>query len=178
MNTEEIIFKYYPKNNPLRRLLLKHSSDVAEKALEIVRRHPELGADAQFVHDAAMLHDIGIFMTSAPEIHCHGTEPYILHGILGGQILRNEGLPELARVCERHTGTGITAEQIRLQHLPMPEADYCPETIEEIIVCYADKFFSKSHPDRVRSVEQTAKSLEKFGKESVRRFNKWAAMFE
>ena len=178
MNTEEIIFKYYPKNNPLRRLLLKHSSDVAEKALEIVRRHPELGADAQFVHDAAMLHDIGIFMTSAPEIHCHGTEPYILHGILGGQILRNEGLPELARVCERHTGTGITAEQIRLQHLPMPEADYCPETIEEIIVCYADKFFSKSHPQRVRTVEETAKSLEKYGRQGVKRFMEWAERFE
>ena len=178
MNTEEIIFKYYPKNNPLRRLLLKHSSDVAEKALEIVRRHPELGADAEFVHDAAVLHDIGIFMTSAPEIHCHGTEPYILHGILGGQILRNEGLPELARVCERHTGTGITAEQIRLQHLPMPEADYCPETIEEIIVCYADKYFSKSHPKRELKIDTIISNLIKHDKESARRFIKWVFQFE
>ena len=93
-------------------------------------------------------------------------------------MLRSEGLAALARVCERHTGTGITIDQIRSRKLPMPEADYSPETIEEQIVCYADKFFSKSHPDRVRTVEQTAKSLEKFGKESVSRFNRWAAMFE
>ena len=178
MNVLELIDKYYPEDNALKRLLLKHSRDVAHKALEIVRRHPELCADAQFVHDAAMLHDIGICMTDAPGIHCHGTDPYILHGIDGGKMLRNEGLAALARVCERHTGTGITIDQIRSRKLPMPEADYSPETIEEQIVCYADKFFSKSHPDRVRTVEQTAKSLEKFGKESVSRFNRWAAMFE
>ena len=92
--------------------------------------------------------------------------------------MRNEGLEALARVCERHTGTGITIEQIRERKLPMPEADYSPETIGEQIVCYADKFFSKSHPERVRSVEQTAKSLEKFGKEGLRRFNEWVKMFE
>ena len=178
MNVLELIDKYYPEDNALKRLLLKHSRDVAHKALEIVRRHPELCADAQFVHDAAMLHDIGICMTDAPGIHCHGTDPYILHGIDGGKMLRSEGLAALARVCERHTGTGITIDQIRSTKLPMPEADYSPETIEEQIVCYADKFFSKSHPDRVRTVEQTAKSLEKFGKESVSRFNRWAAMFE
>ena len=178
MSYEEIIYKYYPHDKALRRLLLKHSSDVAEKALDIERRHPELGADAQFVHEASMLHDIGIFMTSAPDIHCHGTEPYILHGILGAQILREEGLPQLARVCERHTGTGITAEQIRSRHLPLPEADYCPETIEEQIVCYADKFFSKSHPDRRLTIEQTAHSLKKFGQEGVERFLSWARMFE
>lgn len=174
----DIIDKYYPEDDKLKRLLLKHSGDVAQKALEIVRRHPELGADAQFVHDAAMLHDIGICMTDAPGIHCHGTDPYILHGIDGGKMLRGEGYPDFARVCERHTGTGITIDQIRSRNLPMPEADYSPETIEEQIVCYADKFFSKSHPDRVRTVAQTAKSLEKFGEESLHRFNKWAAMFE
>ena len=174
----DIIDKYYPEDDELKRLLLKHSGDVAQKALEIVRRHPELGADAQFVYDAAMLHDIGVRMTDAPGIQCHGTDPYILHGIDGGKMLRNEGLEALARVCERHTGTGITIEQIRERKLPMPEADYSPETIEEQIVCYADKFFSKSHPERVRSVEQTAKSLEKFGKEGLRRFNEWVKMFE
>lgn len=174
----DIIDKFYPDDDELKQLLLKHSGDVAQKALEIVRRHPELGADAQFVYDAAMLHDIGVRMTDAPGIHCHGTDPYIMHGIDGGKMLRNEGLEALARVCERHTGTGITIEQIRERKLPMPEADYSPETIEEQIVCYADKFFSKSHPERVRSVEQTAKSLEEFGKEGLRRFNEWVKMFE
>ena len=175
---KNIIDKYYTHDNELKKLLIRHSADVAEKALEIVHRHPELGADANFVKEAAMLHDIGIFTTDAKGIYCFGSDPYILHGINGCRILRNEGLEDLARVCERHTGTGITKEQIIKRNLPMPLADYSPETIEEQIVCYADKFFSKSHPERRRTVEQTAKSLEKFGKESVERFNKWAAMFE
>ena len=57
---KDIIDKYYPQNDELKQLLLKHSSDVAEKAIDIVRRHPELGADAQFVHEAAMLHDLSL----------------------------------------------------------------------------------------------------------------------
>ena len=96
MNVLELIDKYYPEDNALKRLLLKHSRDVAHKALEIVRRHPELCADAQFVHDAAMLDDNGICMTDAPGIHCHGTDPYILHGIDEGKMLRSEGLATLA----------------------------------------------------------------------------------
>jgi uncharacterized protein len=92
--------------------------------------------------------------------------------------LRQEGLPEFARVCERHTGTGITAQQIIERNLPLPVQDFLPETMEEQVICYADKFYSKSHLERERTVEQTAKSLEKFGHDSVARFMKWAEMFE
>ena len=174
----DLIDKYYTDNSILRQLLLTHSRSVADKALDIVHRHPELGADARFVEKAAMLHDIGIFLTDAPGIHCHGKHPYIMHGILGGELMRKEGLSDIARVCERHTGTGITRQDIIDRHLPLPPGDYEPQTIEEQIVCYADKFFSKSHPERVRTVEQTAKSLEKFGSKGVERFMVWAAQFE
>jgi len=81
-------------------------------------------------------------------------------------------------VCERHTGTGITREAIVERGLPLPHRDFLPETLEEQVVCYADKFFSKSHLERVRTVEQAAESLEKFGQEGVSRFMKWAGMFE
>ena len=50
--------------------------------------------------------------------------------------------------------------------------------MEEQLVCYADKFFSKSSPDSVRTLKETAQSLEKFGKEGVEKFMKWAEMFE
>ena len=93
-----LIQKYYADNPALHQLLLTHSRSVADKALDIVRRHPELGADAHFVEQAAMLHDIGIFLTNAPGIHCHGKHPYIMHGILGGELMRQEGLPNIARV--------------------------------------------------------------------------------
>lgn len=173
-----LIDKYYADDNALRRLLLRHSRDVATRALAIASRHPELGIDTAFLEEGAMLHDIGIFMTDAPGIFCHGTDPYIRHGIDGADLLRHEGFPRHARVCERHTGAGITAKQIEEQHLPLPTADYLPETIEEQVICYADKFYSKSHPERVRTVEQAAHSLAKFGGNGVDRFMRWAAMFE
>ena len=55
----QIINKYYD-DHTLRDILLRHSRAVADKALEIVRNHPELHADERFVEEAAMLHDIGI----------------------------------------------------------------------------------------------------------------------
>ena len=125
-----------------------------------------------------MLHDIGIRWCHAPGIFCEGEEPYIRHGLIGGEILRKEGFPQHARVCERHTGTGLTREQIIRQNLPLPEEDFTPETFEEQLVCYADKFFSKSHPDRVLSVADAARSLEKFGHEGVEKFLEWAKKFE
>ena len=55
---------------------------------------------------------------------------------------------------------------------------YEPETLEEQIICYADKFYSKSSPDHVRSVQETAQSLEKFGHAGVVKFLEWAKQFE
>lgn len=164
MDYQAIIDKYYPADNELRRVLLLHSRQVADRCLLIARKHKELPVDVQFLEEAAMLHDIGIFRCNAPSIHCHGTEPYIKHGPIGADILRSEGYPRHARVAERHTGTGLPG--------------YEPETLEEQIVCYADKFYSKSNPDHVRTVLETAQSLEKFGAEGVEKFLMWAKKFE
>ncbi len=173
-----LIYKYYPEDNDLRRLLLKHSRQVADRCLAIVQKHKELPVDVQFLEEAAMLHDIGIYQCHAPSIYCTGAEPYIRHGLIGAELLRQEGLESHARVCERHTGTGLTRESIERQQLPLPAQDFVPETLEEQLVCYADKFYSKSHPDRVLSVLDTAQSLEKFGHEGVDKFLKWAETFE
>ena len=43
---------------------------------------------------------------------------------------------------------------------------------------YADKFYSKSKPDRVLTVAQAAESLEKFGHNGVLKFLSWAERFE
>ena len=85
-----LLYRYYPEDNALRRMLLHHSRQVCTRALQIVDRHPELGANRALVEAGAMLHDIGIFRTDAPGIHCHGTEHYLLHGIIGASILRHE----------------------------------------------------------------------------------------
>lgn len=203
-----LLHRYYPEDNALRRMLLHHSRQVCARALQIVERHPELGANRHLVEAGAMLHDIGIFLTDAPGIHCHGTAHYILHGSLGAQLLRNESkqlkkekqqeeqlkeeqllqaiqLQEelhfyeaLARICERHTGTGLTRQTIIERGLPDPQQDLLPETIEEQIICYADKFYSKSHLERERTIPQTLQSLEKFGDEGVEKFRHWTELFE
>jgi uncharacterized protein len=79
-------------------------------------------------------------------------------------MLRQEGYERHARVCERHTGTGLPG--------------YEPETLEEQVVCYADKFYSKSSPDHVRTIAETAQSLKKFGEPGVCKFLDWAERFE
>ena len=177
MDYQVIINKYYPEDNELRHILLVHSRAVADKALAIADRHPELSLDRQFIEEAAMLHDIGIVRCNAPGIQCFGTEPYICHGRIGAEILRAERFPRHARVCERHTGAGITRSQIIAQKLPLPQQDFLPETMEEKVICYADKFFSKSHLDEEKTIEQAIASLSKFGEEGVARFREWVKMF-
>ena len=178
MDYQAIIDKYYPADNELRRVLLQHSRQVADRCLTIACKHRELPVDVQFLEEAAMLHDIGIFRCHAPSIFCEGTEPYIKHGTIGGELLREEGFPRHARVAERHTGTGLTREAIVRQQLPLPLEDFVPETLEEQMVCYADKFYSKSRMERVLTVAETAQSLEKFGHEGVLKFLAWAERFE
>ena len=178
MDYQILIDKYYPTDDELKALLMKHSRQVAERCLQVCDAHPELGLNRCFIEEAAMLHDIGIRWCYAPSIYCEGEESYIRHGLIGGKLLREEGFIQHARVCERHTGTGLTREQIVRQQLPLPEENFIPETLEEQLICYADKFFSKSHPDRVLSVAEAARSLEKFGQEGVEKFLGWAKMFE
>ena len=176
MEPLEIIDKYC-KEEKLRRILLEHSRAVADKSLEILSRHPEWHADRQFVEEAALLHDIGVVLVDAPAIECHGVEPYIRHGILGAEILRSEGLERHALVCERHTGTGLTLQQIVEQQLPLPHRDMCPVSMEEQIICFADKFFSKTRLNVEKTVEQARRSLERFGEEGLKKFDVWCSMF-
>lgn len=173
-----IIDQYYPQKSKVRDILLTHSESVTRKALQIAEKHPELKLDRDFIREAAMLHDIGIVKCDAPGIQCFGTEPYIKHGIIGADMLRAAGFPQHARVCERHTGAGIALQDVIDQHLPLPHQDFLPETMEEQVICYADKFYSKSHLERERTPEQALKSLERFGQEGAQRFARWMQLFE
>ena len=178
MDYQKIIDQYYPEENALKRILLVHSRQVAERALRIVDAHPELSLDRTFVLEAAMLHDIGIFLCDAKGIKCFGTEPYICHGRLGAELLRKEVWPRHARVCERHTGAGLTKEDILTQKLPLPAQDFLPETMEEKLICYADKFYSKTKLGKEKTLEQAVRSLSQFGTEGVERFLAWQKSFE
>ena len=82
MDPLKIIQKYYQSDSKLYQTLVEHSRAVTKKALEIAKKNAHLNPDLQFIAEAAMLHDIGIFLTNEPSIHCTGKSPYICHGIL------------------------------------------------------------------------------------------------
>ena len=177
MNPIELIDAYYPEDNERKHILLVHSRLVAEKALRIADGHPELNLDKDFLYEAGMLHDIGIFLTNAPGIFCFGDQPYICHGYLGADLMRREGYPRHALVCERHTGAGLSLDDIIAQNLPVPHRDMLPVSMEEQVICFADKFYSKTHLEREKSVEKARKSISNFGNVGLERFDHWCEQF-
>lgn len=178
VTTFEILRHFYPDDTPGRRLLLRHSAQVRDKALAILAlpANAALHLDLDLVSRGAMLHDIGIGRCHAPSIGCEGSEPYIAHGVIGAAMLRQlaeetgQDFEACARICERHTGSGITAAEVEAQGLPIPVRDYLPVTPEEQLVCLADKFFSKSAEGEL-AVADVRRSLFRFGVDAVDRFD-------
>lgn len=153
---QRIIDKYYPEGTRLRDIYMRHCRSVVSLALEIASARA-LDLDPQQIEAAAMLHDIGIYLCDAPSIECRGSAPYIDHGPLGADLLRREGAPEwAARVAERHTGSGI--------------GEMIPETPLERLICYADKFYSKSGSMERKPLAAVERSLARFGQDSLSRF--------
>jgi uncharacterized protein len=145
--------------------------------LDIVNRHPELAVDVKFLEEAAMLHDIGIFKTNAPRIACVGDMPYICHGYLGNELLTREGYPKHGLICERHTGTGLSLDTIIQRDLPIPHRDMRPQSLEEKIICFADKFFSKSQLGREKSIKRIRQNLKEHDWHQVEIFDEWCGLF-
>jgi len=175
----QIIEQYYPKDSDIHYILLIHSEHVRDKALAVAAQNPDLRLDTEFIAEAAMLHDIGIFMCNAPRIHCNGTHQYIEHGYLGAELLRkNCSTARHAFVCERHTGVGISKKMIIENNLPLPHRDMLPLTFEEQLICYADKFYSKSQLKETLSLERIRTQLGHFGQSQVAKFDAWHDLFE
>lgn len=177
MNPLDIIKKYYPLESEAFRILVMHSRSVADKALSIARMHPEMNLDLTFIDEASMLHDIGIFKCNAPDIACYGEAEYICHGYLGSDLMREEGFPRHALVCERHTGTGISLKMIEERNLPLPQRDMQPVSMEEQLICFADKFYSKTKLEKEKSIDKVKQGLSKYGAETVGRFDSWCKLF-
>lgn len=170
MDCIELIDKYYANSPELRHILITHSEQVRDRALLIINAHPNWQVDRDFVAEAAMLHDIGIIHCNAPKIFCVGPHHYIEHGYLGAEMLRAEGLPRHALVAERHTGSGITMEQVIREDLPIPVQDYLPISLEERIICYADKFYSKSHLGEEVALSKIRQNIWKYGHDAILRW--------
>ncbi|HTR96194.1 MAG TPA: HD domain-containing protein [Trebonia sp.] len=121
------------------------------------------GIDAGLVRAGCLLHDIGVYRLydAAGRL---GDAGYIRHGVLGHELLAEAGYPEaLCRFASRHTGVGITKQDVLRQELPLPPADYVAQTPEEALVMYADKFHTKSTPPSFLTPATYAAEVARFG---------------
>ncbi|MHA1241665.1 MAG: HDIG domain-containing metalloprotein [Promethearchaeota archaeon] len=128
----------------------RHSLKVCEKALELAEKITKYNINIELVEIGALLHDIGRAKT-------HGFK----HAIIGGKLLRERGFPkELARICETHILGGLDKEDAKQEGLP--EIEYLPITLEEKIICLADKHIAGT---KEVSIEQRfEKWFSKYGK--------------
>lgn len=174
-----IIHQYIDPNSAFYRIYLPHVMVVTNKALQVARKLGLSSQQQRFIEEAGMLHDIGVVKVKSSLVENDSQLPYICHGTQGSELLYAAGLPSHALVAERHTGVGITVDEVVRNNLPLPERDYLPVTIEEKIISYADLFFSKNVDAlwQEESVESIRAELAQFGKEKVAIFDSWHNQF-
>ena len=129
--------------------IIDHQLCVMRRARDLAHNITNAEIDIELVKIGALVHDIG-------RVRNHGLE----HASDGGDILRELGYPEsLARIAEKHSLGGLTMEEAVEKGLP--PRDYVPRTIEEKIVCLADKYTSGSK--KVTVEQRFERWLIKFG---------------
>ncbi|MFX1477965.1 MAG: HDIG domain-containing metalloprotein [Promethearchaeota archaeon] len=131
----------------------RHSEKVADKALEIASKITKANVDKELIEIGALLHDIGRSKT-------HGFK----HAMIGGKVLRERGFSEkLARICERHILGGLDKEDA--VKFGLPEKDYLPVTLEEKIICLADKHMAGTREVSIQ--ERFNRWFHKYGKSNI-----------
>lgn len=109
--------------------VIEHCKQVSAFAVKIANacQKKQSNIDVKLVEISALLHDIGRSKTHSVD-----------HALEGGKIARAFNLPDsVVLIIERHAGGGIPKEEAK--KLGWPARDYLPKTLEEKIVCYADK---------------------------------------
>jgi len=115
--------------------VIAHCQAVALLALELAEKFKakNYAVDVALVEVGALLHDLGRAKTHS-----------VNHAIEGMQLAQKEDLPDsVICIIKRHVGAGITTKEAEL--LNWPKDNYIPQTLEEKIVCYADKCLSGSN---------------------------------
>lgn len=177
-NYDELLNLHQDLSNSRKSFVIvwKHCNIVRDLSLQIADNLKKKGikVDRDLLEVGALIHDIGAY--SCFDTKQEPIKPYIQHGILGEQVLLDQGLPmELARFASHHTGVGITKKDIEQQNLPLPKKDFIPETLEEEIVCFADKFHSKS--SNFHGFEEIVTDLSQYGPDKVKRLKKFKEKF-
>ncbi len=118
--------------------------------------------NTEAVGAGALLHDIGRSQTQL-----------VNHGDVGAQILEKEGVDGIVvEIVRRHVGAGISAEEAAA--LGFPQGDYIPRTLEQKIVCFADKMLDG---EKARPFDEEVKRFVKKGHD-VHRLRKLKGEFE
>lgn len=122
-------------------LMITHCRTVASVARLLAEEFSRRGVsvDLQAVVLGALLHDIGRTRTQT-----------VRHGAEGAELLRKEGVDEVVvEIVNRHVGAGISKEEA--EKLGFPQGDFIPRSLEQRIVCFADKLVDS---DRARPFEE------------------------
>lgn len=130
--------------------VIKHCLAVTTLALEIAVKLQARGIqiDLALVEAGGILHDLG--RAKSHEVN---------HGLVGAQMAKSLGLPQpIVDIIKRHVGAGITEEEA--EWLEWPQGNYVPTTLEEKVVCYADK---RIDHDKVTSIEDEIHKLQSKG---------------
>lgn len=122
-------------------IIIEHCQTVTKVAKVLAEEFARKGHDVDIhaVVAAAMLHDIG-----------RSKSHTIRHGVEGSEIVEREGADKkVVEIVRKHVGAGIAPEEST--RLGLPDLDYIPRTLEERIVCFADKMVDRN---KVRPFEE------------------------
>jgi uncharacterized protein (TIGR00295 family) len=135
--------------------IVKHCQACAEISRKLARKAVEQGheIDEEATVAGALLHDIGRSQTQL-----------VSHGYVGAGILQKEGVDSIVvEIVRRHVGAGISAEEA--VSLGFPPGDYIPRTLEQKIVCFADKMLDGGN---ARPLEEEVRRFIKKGHDVTR----------
>lgn len=178
---EFLLHQKYAKSEMLLDLVWTHSNIVVDIALDLMDNQDfdKSELPREFVIQAGLLFDIGTYLCGGYE-WMPGQEPadrpYVQHGVVGAWILQQEGYaPQIIQVAHSHAGVGISHDDIKNYGLQLPEADYVPYTMLQMLITYASKFHSKT--PKFKDKEMITQSLSRFSKDKVKRFEEFEDLF-
>jgi len=131
-------------------VIIRHCATVASVASIIASALKQRGKeiDVQATVAGALLHDIGRSRVQT-----------VRHGLEGSELLEADGVDEaIVQIVRRHVGAGLSPEEAK--RLGLPGLDYIPRTLEERVVCFADKMVEG---ERVRPFEGEVRRFEMKG---------------
>ncbi len=134
--------------------VIDHSIAVSDFAKQIAIKLDARGQkiDLPLVEVGAILHDIGRSKTNTVD-----------HSIVGARIAQSLDLPQpIIDIIKRHVGAGIVDSEAKA--LGWPEGVYVPQTLEEKVICYADKRIDEG---KIVPIEIEIERLQRKGKKVV-----------